>query len=105
MAIFVPHNNVENEESFGQAVNKVLKFYVEHEVKARKAKNFTAAGVEIFKNGEHKVYLDNEVQISIKFKKSKIKPSDQGKLINVDLQEIEDLKWYDKKLNLVDILC
>jgi len=99
MAIFVPHDNVENNESFGRAINKVREFYIEKEVAARKVKGFTVAGIEIFDDGNTKVYLDLEVQISIKFKKNKIKPSDKGKLVNIDLQEIEDLKWYDKNLN------
>ena len=98
MAIYVPNKNVESDQSFGQAINKIRKKYIEPEIKKRKLKGFKAAGIEIYSNGTQKVYLDDEIQISIEFKKKKISPKDQGKAINVDLQEIKNLSWSDSKL-------
>lgn len=98
MAIYVPKQNVESDISFGQAINKVRKEFVEPELKQKKFDKFTAAAIEIFKDGKHKIYLDDEVQILIEFKNKKINPSDTGKNISIDLQEIKNLSWSDPKL-------
>lgn len=98
MAIYVPKQNVDSDISFGQAVNKVRKDYVDPELKQKKIDKFTAAAVEIFKNGKYRVYLDNEVQILLEFKNKKISPNDTGKAISVDLQEIKKMSWSDPKL-------
>ena len=98
MAIFVQNQNVESNQSFGQVINKVKDQFVIPELKHRKIADFKAAGVEIFNDGKYKVYLDNEVQILIEFKNKKISPSDTGKAINVDLQEIKNLSWSDPNL-------
>jgi hypothetical protein len=99
MAIFVQNENVKNDQSFGQVINKVNKEYIGPELKQRKLTGFASAGIEILPNGTHKVYLDNEVQLLLEFKKRKVNPSDTGKPISVDLHEIKDIKWLDKKLN------
>lgn len=99
MVIFVPNKNVESNLNFGQVINKVNKEYIEPELKQRKVADFTAAGVEILQNGTHKVYLDSEVQLILEFKNRRINPSDTGKPISINLREIKDVKWHDKKLN------
>lgn len=99
MAIFIPDENIKNDQSFGQAVNKAMKEYIEPELKSRGLKDFSAAGIEILSNGTHKVYLDNDVQVLIEFKNRKLSPNDTGKAINIDLQEIKDIKWHDQKLD------
>src|SRR3989338_10466367 len=99
MAIFVQNENVKNNQSFGQVISKAIKEYIEPELKQRKLTGFASVGIEILQDGTHKVYLDNEVQLLLEFKKRKINPSDTGKTINVDLHEIKDIKWHDKKLN------
>lgn len=99
MAIFIPQKNVESDVGFGQVVNKVRKEYIEPELKRRKIADFTTAGIEILQDGTHKVYLDNEVEVIIKFKNKKVDPSDTGKIININLQEIENVQWHDQKLN------
>lgn len=98
MAIFVPNQNIESDISFGKAINKLRAEYIDAELKQRKLDKFKAAAIEIFNDGKHKVYLDNEVQILIEFKNKKISPTDKGKAINVDLQEIKNLSWSDPKL-------
>lgn len=98
MAIYVPKQNIESDISFGKVINKVRKEYVKSELKQRNLDNFTAAAIEIFEDNKHKVYLDNEIQISIEFKNKKISPDDTGKNINIDLQEIKNLSWKDPKL-------
>ena len=99
MAIFVQNENVKNNQSFGQVISKAIKEYIEPELKQRKLTGFASVGIEILQDGTHKVYLDNEVQLLLEFKKRKINPSDTGKPINVDLHEIKDIKWHDRKLN------
>lgn len=99
MAIFVPNSNVELNRSFGQAINKIKKEYIDPEVARRKLTGFAAVGIEIFKNGAHKIYLNNEVHFVIEFKNRKINPNDVGKSIKVDLHDIKDMKWNDKKLD------
>lgn len=99
MAIFIPNENIEKNQSFGQAVNKAVKEYIEPELKRRNIKGFSAAGIEILPNGTHKIYFDNNVQVMLEFKNRKINPNDTGKPTNVDLHEIKDVKWYDKKLS------
>lgn len=99
MAIFIPYNHIESNQSFGQVVNKVRTEYINPELKKRKITNFSVAGVEINNRTNYKVYLNDEVQIMLEFKRRKIKPSDTGKAINVDLQEIKDVRWFDKKIN------
>lgn len=99
MAIFVQNENVKNNQSFGQVINKINKEYIEPELNRRKITDFASAGIELLPNGTNKVYLNNEVQLLLEFKKRKVKPSDTGKPISVDLHEIKDIKWHDKKLN------
>ena len=99
MAIFIPNENIKKNLSFGQAVNKAIKEYVEPELKRRNLKGFGAVGIEILADGSSKIFLDNEVVISIEFKDKKLNPSDTGKNINVDLQEIKNLKWADKNVS------
>ncbi len=98
MAIFVSQLNVEKNESFGQAINKVVKMFVVPELKKRKVKTFKVAGITIEKDGKVKVYLDNEVTALIEFKKQKVDPSDNGKAISVSLEEIKDISWNIKNL-------
>jgi len=106
MAIFVPQKNIDSNLSFGQLINNIKNEYIDPELKQRKIKSFGSAGIEIFNNGMHKIYLDNEIQITIEFKNKKFKPSDQGKQIKIDLYDIKNLKWVDKRLdtNSVKIL-
>jgi len=106
MAIFIQNQNIESNQSYGKIINLIKKEYIEPELKKRNLAQFKAAGVEIFENESHKVYLDSEVQIIIEFKKKKVEPTDIGKSINIDLQEIKNIKWVDKKLdkNSVKIL-
>src|SRR3989338_4429888 len=99
MAIFVQNENVKNNQSFGQVINKINKEYIEPELNRRKITDFASAGIELLPNGTNKVYLNNEVQLLLKFLKRKVNPSDTGKPISVDLHEIKDIKWHDKKLN------
>lgn len=99
MAIFIENKNVELNQSFGQIINKIKNDFIQPELKHRKIADFKAAGIEIFKDGTHKVYLDDEVQIEIEFKQKKITPNDQGKYIHINLEEIKNLKWIDKKLS------
>src|SRR3989344_5469186 len=99
MAVFIPNENIEKNQSFGQAVNKAVKEYIEPELKRLSLKGFSAAGIEILPDRKHKVYLDNNVQVMLEFKNRKVSPSDTGKAINVDLHEIEDVKWHDQKLS------
>ncbi|MGB0757355.1 MAG: hypothetical protein ACPGO5_02770 [Patescibacteria group bacterium] len=98
MAIFIPDKNIKSNDSFGQAVNKAHLDYINSELKNRKLKGFTVAGVEIILSGKHKVYFDGEVQMSIEFKDKKLKPSDKGKNISLNLHDIKDIKWQDPKL-------
>lgn len=99
MAIFIPNENIEKHQSFGQAVNKAVKEYIDPELKHLGRKGFGAAGIEILPDGKHKVYLDQDIQIMLEFKNKKINPNDTGKAINVDLHEIKDVKWHDQKLS------
>ncbi|RJQ28690.1 hypothetical protein C4571_03080, partial [Candidatus Parcubacteria bacterium] len=99
MAIFIPNENIEKNQSFGQAANKAIKEYIEPELKRLSLTGFSAAGIEILSDGTHKVCLDQDVQIMLEFKNKKIKPSDTGKAINVDLHEIKNVKWHDQKLS------
>ena len=99
MAIFVQNENVKSNQSFGQAINKACKEYIEPELKQRKLSDFTSAGIELLPDGTRKIYLNDEVQLLLEFKKRKVSPSDTGKPISVDLQEIKNIKWYDSKLN------
>lgn len=99
MAIFIPNRNIEKNQSFGQAVNKAAKEYIEPELKRLGRKDFGAAGIEILLDGTSKIYLDNDVQIMIEFKNRKLNPSDTGKSINVDLHEIKDIKWHNQQLS------
>ncbi len=101
MTIFIPHKNVESNISFGQAINKALKAYIDPELKKRKLDSFGSAGIEVMLNGKHKVYLNDEVQLILEFKKRKINPNDVGKPINVDLHEIKDVKWHDNALDKI----
>src|SRR3989344_7197404 len=99
MAIFIPNENIEKDQNFGQAVNKAVKEYIKPELRCRNLKGFGSAGIEIFSNGTHKVYFDNDVQIMLEFKNRKLNPNNTGKSVNVDLHEINDVKWHDKELN------
>ena len=98
MAIFVPNENVEKNQSFGQAINKALKEYIEPELKQSGLKDFGAAGIEIPPDGNHRVFLNDSVRIMLEFKNRKFNPSDTGKPINVDLHDIKDVKWHDPSL-------
>lgn len=98
MAIFIPHENIEKNLSFGQAVNKAVKEYIEPELKKRNLKGFGAVGIEFLSDGSNKIFIDSEVIISLEFKDKRLNPSDAGKNINVDLQEIKNLKWSDKSV-------
>lgn len=99
MMIFIPQNNVESNVSFGQVVNKVRKEFIEPELKRRNIGDFKAAGIEILQNGTHKVYLDSEVEVMIEFKNKNVNPSDTGKTLKLDLQEIKDIQWHDQKID------
>jgi hypothetical protein len=96
MAIFVPDNNIKSNTSFGQVINQVTKKYITPELKKRNLKGYAAAGIEIFTDNRFKIYFDNEIQLVLEFKKSKINPKNVGKQINVDLHDIKDIKWQDK---------
>lgn len=98
MPIFVPHENVKSNTSIGQAIKKTNSQYIEPELKRRGLKSFSSAGIEIYHDGKSKVYLDDEVQIEIGFKKRKINPSDTGKAITLNLNEIKDVIWHRKGL-------
>lgn len=98
MAIFVPNNNIKSNISFGQVINQVIKKYIAPELKKRKLKGYAAAGIEFFLDNKVKIYFDNEIQLLLEFKKSKISPNNVGKQINVDLHDIKDIKWKDKNL-------
>ena len=99
MSIFIPNENIEKNQSFGQVVNKALKEYIEPEMKRMGLKDFRSAGVEILLNHAHKVYFDNDVLIKIEFKDKKLNLNNVGKLAGLDLKEIKDIEWYDQKLN------
>lgn len=99
MAIFVQNENVKNNQNFGQVINKVNKEYIEPELKQRKLTSFASAGIELLPDGTKRVYLDDEVQLLLEFKKRKVNPSDNGKPISIDLREIKDIKWHDKQLS------
>lgn len=99
MAIFIPNKNIEDNQGFGQAVNKVIKEYIDPEIKQLKLRGFRSAGIEIFKDGSSKVYFDDNVEIVLEFKNKKIKPEDNGKEISVDLLNIKNVEWQDKKLS------
>lgn len=98
MAIFIPHKNVELNQSFGQVINKIKKEYIEPELAKRKLKSVAIAGIEILKNGKHKMYFNNEVNFVIEFKDKKANPNDVGKTISLDLHNIKEVQWNDKKL-------
>jgi len=99
MAIFIPHNNVESNQGFGQVINKTHAEYIKPELKRRNITSFSVAGIEVFDNKNHKIYLNDEVQLTIKYKDRKNKLSNGGKLIKIDLNKVKDIKWYNKKLN------
>lgn len=99
MAIFIPHNNVESDQNFGQVINKARVEYIGPELKHRNITSFSVAGIEVFSDGNCKVYLNDEVQLVIGFKDRKIKPSDIGKPIEINLHEIKNVKWHDKELD------
>lgn len=99
MAVFVQNENVKNNQSFGQVINKVNEEYIKPELKQRKLTGFMSAGIELLPNGTKKVYLNDEVLLLLEFKKRKVNPSDTGKPISVDLHEIKDIKWHNKKFN------
>lgn len=102
MVTFVPNDNVKDDKSFGQPINKALKKYITPELNRRGRSNFSVAGIEILKAGESKIYLDSEVTLSIEFKESKIKPNDVGKPLKINLREVKDIKWHKKKTNKAD---
>lgn len=99
MAIFIPNHNIELNQSFGQVVNKVINEYINPELKRLNLNGFRSAGIEIFQDGSNKVYLDNDVELILEFKNKKILPEDNGKEINVDLLDIKNVEWKDKKLS------
>ncbi len=99
MAIFIPNKNIEDNQSFGQAVNKVVKEYIDPKIKQLKLKGFRSAGVEIFKDGSSKVYFDDNIEIVLELKNKKIRPEDNGKEVNLDLLNIKNVEWRDKKLS------
>src|SRR3989344_8949047 len=99
MAVFIPTENIEKNQSFGQAVNKAVKEYIEPELKRLGQKGFSVAGIEILPDGTRRVCFDQDIQIMLEFKNKKINPSDTGKAINVDLHEIKDVKWHNQKLS------
>jgi len=99
MPIFIPSEKIKNNQSFGQAVNKAVKEYVNPELKRRKRSDYISVGIELFMNGTHKIYIDSELQVMIEFKKKKVNPNDVGKPVNVDLHDIKDIKWSDNKLS------
>lgn len=94
MFIIVPNKNVEKNESFGDVINQFKKEYIDKELKKRQLNTFTAAIIEISKNKiSPKIYLNNEVEFIIKFKKDKINKKDVGKNITIDLHDVEDIEW------------
>lgn len=99
MAVFVQNENVKNNQSFGHVINRVNKEYIEPELKQRGLTDFSSAGIELLPEGKIKIYLNDEVQLLLEFKRGKVNPTDVGKPISVDLHEIKDIKWHDKKLN------
>jgi len=99
MTIFIPNKYIKSNKSYGQAVNKARKEYIDSELKHRNLKNFSTAGIEIFDDKNYKVYLDDEVQPVIEFKKRKVKSANIGRLIKIDLKEIKDVEWHDKRLS------
>ncbi|MFH1252740.1 MAG: hypothetical protein V1664_00180 [Candidatus Uhrbacteria bacterium] len=99
MAVFIPNENVEKNQSFGHVVNKAVKEYLEPELKRLGIKGFCAAGIEILSDGTHKVYFDQDVQIMLEFKDKKIDPNNIGKAIGVDLYDLKNVKWCNKKFN------
>lgn len=99
MSIFVPHSNVESDQSFGQLINKINKEFIEPELKKRSVASFATALVEILPSGQVKVYFDDEIQVELEFKNRTINPTDNGKKISVDLHEIKDIGWVDAQLN------
>ncbi|MDD2753009.1 MAG: hypothetical protein PHT44_00085 [Candidatus Portnoybacteria bacterium] len=99
MAIFIPSENIDKNQSFGQAVNVAMKEYIEPELKRLGLGGFVAAGIEVFSSGKSEIYLNEEVQLTLEFKKKKVEPGDVGKPIGVDLQEIKDIKWQDQRLD------
>jgi len=54
MAVFVQNENVKNNQSFGQVINKVNKEYIEPEFKQRELTDFVSAGIELLPNGTKK---------------------------------------------------
>ncbi len=98
MAIFILDENVKKNQSFGQAVNKAIKEYIEPELKRLGLKDFSVAGIEILSDGSHRIFLDNAVQVMLEFKNRKLNPNNAGKPINVDLHEIKNVKWHDPTL-------
>lgn len=99
MAIFIPNHNIETNQSFGQVVSRVINEYINPELKRLNLKGFRSAGIEIFHDGSNKIYLDDDVVLILEFKNKKINPEDAGKEINVDLLNIKDVRWQDKKLS------
>jgi len=93
MSIFVPNKNVSEGVSYGQAINKALKEYVQPELKHRGMTTFSTAGIEILKGGKSRVFLDGEVEVFIEFKNGKINPGDVGKDVKVSLEDIKDIGW------------
>lgn len=98
MPIFVPHENVESGQSFGQLINSVQREYIAPELKKRGRDAFAAALVEIPLSGAATVHLDDEVTLSIEFKNRKASPADVGKPMTIDLHEIKDINWANGKL-------
>jgi hypothetical protein len=99
MPIFVPHENVEKGQSFGQLINSVQKEYITPELQKRGLNTFAVALVEIPLNGSGPVHLDDEVTLSIGFKNRKVNPADAGKPLTIDLHEIKDIDWQSGKLD------
>ncbi|MFY9493204.1 MAG: hypothetical protein WAP55_01890 [Minisyncoccia bacterium] len=98
MAIFVPNENIEKNQSYGQAINRAVKEFIEPELKRLSLKNFNVAGVEIMPDGNRRISFDSSVQIMLEFKSRKLSPNDTGKPIKIDLQELKDVKWHDPTL-------
>lgn len=93
MSIFVPHKNVEENISYGQVINRVLKEYVQPELIRREIGDFSSVGIEISTNGKAKIFIDGEVVVFIQFKDRPISPKNVGANLKVNLDEIKDIGW------------
>lgn len=97
--LIIPNQNVVNNESFGQFINKLKDEFIEPELRKRNASLFSSALIEVLSDDSSNVYLDDEFELVVEFKEKKLNPNDLGKNITLDIKDIEDVNWKNKNIN------